>query len=122
MQALILAAGMGKRLGKYTNDATKCMVPVNGKTLIEYSIEAIINAGIKKLVLVTGYKGDKLRSFVDSKNFNIEIEYVDNPVYDKTNNIHSLYLGKFRTLGNIEFKRIAVKKSNPMQSIVDYIT
>lgn len=92
MQALILAAGMGKRLGKYTNDATKCMVPVNGKTLIEYSIEAIINAGIKKLVLVTGYKGDKLRSFVDSKNFNIEIEYVDNPVYDKTNNIHSLYL------------------------------
>ena len=43
MQALILAAGMGKRLGKYTNDATKCMVPVNGKTLIEYSIEAIIN-------------------------------------------------------------------------------
>ena len=32
MQALILAAGMGKRLGKYTNNATKCMVPVNGKT------------------------------------------------------------------------------------------
>ena len=92
MQALILAAGMGKRLGKYTNNATKCMVPVNGKTLIEYSIEAIMAAGIKKLVLVTGYKGEKLRSFVDGKKFGIEIEYVENPVYDKTNNIYSLYL------------------------------
>ena len=38
MQGLILAAGMGKRLGPYTKEATKCMVSVNGKTLIEYSI------------------------------------------------------------------------------------
>ena len=52
MQALMLAAGMGKRLGKYTENATKCMVPVNGKTLIEYAIESLIAAGIKKLTLV----------------------------------------------------------------------
>ena len=48
MQALMLAAGMGKRLGNYTKNATKCMVPVNGKTLIEYAIESLIYAGIKK--------------------------------------------------------------------------
>ena len=41
MQAIILAAGMGKRLKAYTKDATKCMVKVNGKTLIEYTIEAL---------------------------------------------------------------------------------
>ena len=42
MQAIILAAGMGKRLGRYTKDATKCMVEVNGKALIEYAIEALV--------------------------------------------------------------------------------
>ena len=92
MQALILAAGMGKRLGQYTKDATKCMVPVNGKTLIEYSIEALIGAGIKRLILVIGYRGEKLRSFLDGRYPEIAIEYIENPVYDKTNNIYSLYL------------------------------
>ena len=48
MQALMLAAGMGKRLGKYTENATKCMVPVNGKTLIEYAIESLVQNNIKK--------------------------------------------------------------------------
>lgn len=97
MQALILAAGMGKRLGRYTQDATKCMVPVNGKTLIEYAIEALVQNNIKKLVIVVGYKSQVLIDFISSKfnqdNLNgMEIQYVDNPIYDKTNNIYSLYL------------------------------
>ncbi len=92
MQALILAAGMGKRLGQYTKDATKCMVPVNGKTLIEYSIEALLEAGITKLILVIGYRGEKLREFLDGKYPQMTIHYIENPIYDKTNNIYSLYL------------------------------
>ena len=47
MQALMLAAGMGKRLGRYTNNGTKCMVQVNGKSLIEYTIESLVKCGIK---------------------------------------------------------------------------
>ena len=50
MQALMLAAGMGKRLGRYTQNGTKCMVQVNGKALIEYTIEALVKANIKKFV------------------------------------------------------------------------
>ena len=97
MQALILAAGMGKRLGRYTKDATKCMVPVNGKTLIEYAIEALVANGIKKLIIVVGYKSNVLVDFISSKfnqsNLNgMEIQYIENTVYDKTNNIYSLYL------------------------------
>ncbi|EID84118.1 Histidinol-phosphate/aromatic aminotransferase [Treponema sp. JC4] len=97
MQALILAAGMGKRLGRYTKNATKCMVQVNGKALIEYAIESLVQNGIKKLIIVVGYKGDVLIDYI-SKKFNasnlngMEIEYVENKVYDKTNNIYSLYL------------------------------
>ena len=97
MQAIILAAGMGKRLKSYTKDATKCMVKVNGKTLIEYTIEALSANKIERLVVVVGYKGALLKDFIASK-FNEEnvngmkIDYIENPVYDTTNNIYSLFL------------------------------
>ena len=94
MQALMLAAGMGKRLGKYTENATKCMVPVNGKTLIEYAIEALIEADVKKLTLVVGYKKEVLKDFLKDKYNEIEINYIDNDVYDTTNNIYSLYMAR----------------------------
>jgi len=99
MQALMLAAGMGKRLGRYTQNGTKCMVQVNGKALIEYAIEALVDAGIKKFTLVTGYRSEILKNFISSKfnanNLNgMKIEYIENPIYDKTNNIYSLYLAK----------------------------
>lgn len=99
MQALMLAAGMGKRLGRYTKNTTKCMVPVNGKTLIEYAIEALVKNNIKKMIIVVGYKSDVLINFINSKfndsNLNgMKIEFIENKVYDKTNNIYSLYLAR----------------------------
>ena len=99
MQAIILAAGMGKRLGKYTKNATKCMVPVNNKTLIEYAVETLVANNIKKLTIVVGYKSEVLKKFLSDK-FNTDnlngmaIEYIENPVYASTNNIYSLYLAK----------------------------
>lgn len=97
MQALILAAGMGKRLGRYTQEATKCMVPVNGKTLIEYAIESLVKNNIKKLIIVVGYKSQVLIDFISTKFTKetlkgMEIQYIENTIYDKTNNIYSLYL------------------------------
>ncbi len=99
MQAIMLAAGMGKRLGRYTQNGTKCMVQVNGKALIEYAIESLVAAHIDRMILVVGYKSDVLKAYIASK-FNesnlggMKIEYIDNPVYDKTNNIYSFYLAK----------------------------
>ncbi|MCQ2573065.1 MAG: aminotransferase class I/II-fold pyridoxal phosphate-dependent enzyme [Treponema sp.] len=99
MQAIILAAGMGKRLGRYTKDGTKCMVQVNGKALVEYAIESLVAAKIERLVIVIGYKGQVLKDYIASK-FNesnlggMKIEYIENPVYDKTNNIYSFYLAR----------------------------
>jgi len=94
MQALILAAGTGSRLGKYTKENTKCMLKVNGKTLISQALEKLNNIGINKLILVVGYKKENLIAHVGNKYKNIDIEYVENPIYDKTNNIYSLYLAK----------------------------
>ena len=55
MQAIVLAAGMGKRLGALTRNSTKCMVKVGGKRLIEHALEALSSQGIRKAVIVTGH-------------------------------------------------------------------
>ncbi len=94
MQAIILAAGMGKRLGEYTQDNTKCMLIVNGVRLIDRTLEALHSVGVSRVVLVVGYKGQNVKDYVGNCYKGIPIEYVDNPIYDKTNNIYSLYLAK----------------------------
>lgn len=96
MQALILAAGTGSRLGKYTKENTKCMLNLNGTTLIMQALKKLNNAGIHKLILVVGYKKDNLIEHVGNQYKSIKIEYIENPIYDKTNNIYSLYLARER--------------------------
>ena len=92
MQGLILAAGMGKRLKELTQDNTKCMVKVNGVRLIDRALSQLAKLGLKRTVIVTGYEGAKLRKHVGRKWDGMRIDYVDNPIYDKTNNIYSLAL------------------------------
>jgi len=94
MQAVILAAGMGKRLKALTADNTKCMVKVNGVTLIERVLRQLDSIGLDRIVVVTGYQGAKLTSYIQSLEVATPIEFVDNPIYDKTNNIYSLMLAK----------------------------
>jgi len=96
MRAIILAAGMGKRLGKYTRDGTKCMVPVNGKALIDYSLEAIEAAGVRDVTIVVGYRKEKLVEHIGDRYPGLAIEYIANDIYDKTNNIYSLWLARSR--------------------------
>lgn len=99
MQALILAAGTGSRLRPYTNEVPKCMVKVDGVPMIRRAIEAILEAGIRKIVVGLGYKAEVLKNYLDEtfsdeiKN-GLEISYVGNPDFEKTNNIYSLYLAK----------------------------
>lgn len=96
MQALMLAAGMGKRLGKYTGNNTKCMVEVAGKKLIDRAIQAIEEAGIEKFILVIGYKGENLKNYVldNYKNSKIKFEFINNEQYASSNNIFSFYMAK----------------------------
>ena len=95
MQALMLAAGMGKRLAKYTKNNTKCMVEVAGKKLIDHAINAIKKAGIKRFVIVLGYKGDNLKNYILSNHKDeLDFVFIDNEVYATTNNIYSFYLAK----------------------------
>ncbi len=95
MQAIILAAGMGRRLGELTQNNTKCMVEVNGVRLIDRVIKQLAQLNLSRLVLVVGYEGQKLIDYIGNRYDDIlKIEYINNPIYDKTNNIYSLALAK----------------------------
>ena len=94
MQAIILAAGMGKRLKELTQNNTKCMVKVNGVTLIDRMLHQIDLQKLSRIVIVVGYEGQKLIDYVETLNIATPVVFVTNPVYDKTNNIYSLFLAK----------------------------
>ena len=95
MQAIILAAGMGRRLGEYTKDNTKCMLPVNGVRLIDRLLTQLSKLELNRVVVVVGYQRQNLIDYIGHRyDDQLKIEYVENPIYDKTNNIYSLALAK----------------------------
>ena len=90
-----MAAGMGRRLGDYTKDNTKCMVPVNGVRLIDRLLGQLAKQPLKRVIIVVGYKGKELREYIGNHyDSQLTIEFAENPVYDKTNNIYSLAIVK----------------------------
>lgn len=94
MQVIILAAGLGRRLGELTKDNTKCMVKVNGVALIDRLLGQLSDFSFRRIVIVIGYKGKNLQEYLGDQYQGIPLEYVSNPIYDKTNNIYSLALAK----------------------------
>lgn len=95
MQAIILAAGMGRRLGEYTRDNTKCMVEVNGIKLIDRVLRQLGQLSLSRVLIVIGYKGKELREYLENNYHGpLRLEFADNPIYDRTNNIYSLSLVK----------------------------
>ena len=95
---------MGRRLGDYTKDNTKCMVPVNGVRLIDRLLGQLAKQDLQRVIIVVGYKGKELREYIESTYLSpitphpspLNIEFAENPIYDKTNNIYSLALVKDR--------------------------
>lgn len=91
MQAIILAAGMGRRLGEYTKDNTKCMLPINGIRLIDRVLNQLSALNLSRVIIVVGYKGQNVIDYVGNRyDGKLKIERTNNPIYDKTNNIYSL--------------------------------
>ena len=94
MQAVILAAGMGKQLKELTRDNTKCMVQVNGVTLISRLLHQLEGRQLSRVIIVVGYQGQKLMDYIGTLSIQTPVVFVENPIYDKTNNIYSLALAK----------------------------
>ena len=94
MQAMILAAGNGTRLGRLTQSIPKCMVEVNGISMIERTLTILDRKNLSRIIIVVGFKGDVLEAFIKTLDIQTEIIFVENEVYNTTNNIYSLYKGK----------------------------
>src|SRR6478672_4389020 len=82
MRAVILAAGEGTRLRPHTSDRPKCLVPLAGRPLLAWQLDALAAAGIDDVTVVTGYRGDMVAA--------TGVRTVDNPAYDRTNMVASL--------------------------------
>jgi HAD superfamily hydrolase (TIGR01450 family) len=91
MIGVILAAGIGSRLRPMTNTKPKCLVTTAGMPILRYQIDAYIAAGINEIVLVIGYEGGAIRDYCKHLK-GIQIHIVENPDYETTNNMYSLYL------------------------------
>mgnify|MGYP002624566483 CR=1 FL=1 len=86
---------MGRRLGEKTKNNTKCMVEVNGVKLIDRLLGQLSALDLTRVVIVVGYQRENLISYIGHRyDDRLHIEYVENPVYDRTNNIYSLALAK----------------------------
>jgi histidinol-phosphate/aromatic aminotransferase/cobyric acid decarboxylase-like protein/choline kinase len=93
MQALILAAGKGSRMGELTEHCPKCLVKVGGIPIIDRIIDSLKFAGITKLNVVVGYKSETLKNHLEQFT-DLDINFTENPDYETTNNIYSLWLAK----------------------------
>ncbi|MFA7384414.1 MAG: phosphocholine cytidylyltransferase family protein [Desulfurivibrionaceae bacterium] len=116
--AIILAAGMGVRLNPLTGDLPKCLIPLNGLSLLERCITTLTSNGVKTIVVVIGFQGDKIRQALETRGHGAtEIVYVESPDYRTTNNIVSLWLareyleqGAYIIEGDVAFDESAFSK------------
>ena len=74
MKALLLAAGLGTRLKPITNDIPKCLVPINGKPLLQYWLENLYQVGVNEFLINTHYLHEKVESFVENSPFKNKIK------------------------------------------------
>ena len=101
MKAIILAAGMGTRLRPITLSVPKCLALVNSKPILEHQLEALLTAGVRDVILVVGYLSELVSDKYGTRHGDMNIHYVQNHIYDRTNNIYSLWLARQHLDGQV---------------------
>jgi choline kinase len=94
MQAVILAAGLGRRIRSVANSAPKCLIEVNGKKILHHQLDVLRSRGIQDIVIVVGYLQQKIRDLLGET-----VSYVENPLYQESNSSYSLWLAGERLVG-----------------------
>jgi choline kinase len=88
-KAIILAAGVGSRLRPLTDDLPKCLLEVGAQTIVDQQVAALGRCGITEVIIVVGYRGDRIRGHLGDR-----VRYLDNPRYEATNSLYSLWLAR----------------------------
>ncbi len=103
MKAVILDAGEGRRLRPLTSLKPKCLLKLNDVTILEYQLMNLARNGIRNVVIVVGYRADQIFEVTRNKDYGLEIEFIQNPIYDKTNTVYSLWLAAKRVKDDFVF-------------------
>lgn len=93
-RAILLLAGAGRRLGALTEDRPKCLVEVEGASILERSLRALAGHGVEEAVLVVGYRSDRVEAFAGGTLEGMRLSYVRNEAYAETNTAYSLWLAR----------------------------
>src|SRR5437899_2836456 len=83
MKAIVLAAGVGKRFKEITDQRPKCLIEIQGKTLLERTLSALGAAGVREAVVVIGYRGEMIEQQIGPRCAGVRVRYVFNARYDK---------------------------------------
>lgn len=95
MKVILLNAGMGKRLGYLTKNNPKCLIKINDKdTILDYQLKNLIKSNLKEIIMLIGHFEEKIKNHVKINYPTLNIQYINNPIYYKTNYIYSIYLVK----------------------------
>ena len=95
MKAIILASGIGKRLRPLTYEVPKPLIKIlEDKTILDYQMDNLIGCGIRNIILTTGPFEDKIKIHIKEKYPDLKVSYVNNPKYETTNYIYSMWLTK----------------------------
>jgi choline kinase len=100
MQAIILAAGVSKRLRPLTDDTHKCLLRIGGKTILQMTLDNLLKNGIDEFVMVTGYKENMIKDYIGNNYPGINIKYLTNPDFQNNNNSYSLWMTKDHITGD----------------------
>ena len=97
MKALILNSGLGSRMGVITNEHPKCMTEISYRnTILSRQLKQLVSFGVEEVVITTGYYDKVLVDYCNALHLPLNYTFVNNPVYDKTNYIYSIYCAKER--------------------------
>ena len=94
MKAIILSAGQGKRLLPLTEHKPKCLVEINGKTILEWQLKNLLKAGVRSFTIVTGFKSILIENLILNKYKDFDIDCIYNPFYTVSDNLASCWLAR----------------------------
>ncbi|MFD2264614.1 NTP transferase domain-containing protein [Lacibacterium aquatile] len=100
MKAIILSAGQGKRLLPHTATRPKCLMPLSGRSVLEWQLESLASAGVTEVVVVTGFGADQVDAVLATRDFpGLSVRTLYNPFYSVADNLGSCWIARKEMVG-----------------------
>ncbi len=121
MKAILLAAGIGSRIRPLTDDKPKCLLEVNGRTILQNMLENVIAVGMTEVIVITGYLEEQIKAYITEHFPTLNVTYIRNEKYLDTNTGYSLMLTKDAVNGDsfIKFDADVIFEKEILQKLVD---